>query len=367
MALEGDRAVVEVARTFSGTAVVRYVVVDADGVESEPVVLVLDVAPDASAGAGPLVASGPTGAPVTSPAPTPSGTGPFSFVLLEPADPALGTTSLDAGTGVLVLDPAPGWSGVATARFAVADAGGRTSAPATAVLLVRPTTPDAPPATTTAGTAVVVRLPAPVGTGPFRWSLLAAVPPGQGSVELDALAGTVRVHPAPGWSGELVHAFAVSDAAGLVSDPAEGRVQVAGRDVEDPGPPTPDVPEGPDRPDRPSGSGARDGVGPGAPVADPPREGAGTASPVATLPHTGAPTGAGAALGALLLGAGWCLRRRTASRTVTTSRLQPSRRPSVAAPSMSSPRWRSWSGRRAKGAQAQRTTSSAARRGIRGR
>ncbi|MEJ5868475.1 hypothetical protein WDV85_12090 [Pseudokineococcus sp. 5B2Z-1] len=46
VALEGDRAVVEVAQTFSGTAVVRYVVVDADGVESEPVELVLDVAPD---------------------------------------------------------------------------------------------------------------------------------------------------------------------------------------------------------------------------------------------------------------------------------------------------------------------------------
>lgn len=127
------------------------------------------------------------------------------------------------------------------------------------------------------------------------------MPPEQGSVELDALAGTVRVRPAPGWSGELVYTFAVTDAAGLVSDPAEGRVQVAGQDVGGPGPQVPGLPD----------RGPADRAGARAPVAHPPLEGAGApASPVDALPRTGVAAGAGAALGALLLGAGWCLRRR---------------------------------------------------------
>ncbi|NNH22657.1 LPXTG cell wall anchor domain-containing protein, partial [Pseudokineococcus marinus] len=42
-----------------------------------------------------------------------------------------------------------------------------------------------------------------------------------------------------------------------------------------------------------------------------------------TLPRTGAPVGAGAALGALLLAAGWCLRRRTTGPGAVRAGAQP--------------------------------------------
>ncbi len=140
----------------------------------------------------------------------------------------MGTATIDPATGVITFVPAPGWSGEAPVLYRVVDGNGDPSAPAEVVFVVAPVAPAAPtPATTPAGTPVTVTLPAPVGTGPFTFTLVSGPTPEQGTLTLDPLTGEVRFVPAAGYAGTFEVVYTVTDANGLVSAPQVLGVTVA--------------------------------------------------------------------------------------------------------------------------------------------
>lgn len=210
------------ASTFSGQVVVQYRVTDAAGLVSAPADVVVDVVPATPGGTTPTSArpGGTAGSPVTGPTPQPTGTGPFTFELVGTVPPSVGTATIDPATGVITFVPAPGWSGEAPVRYRVVDGNGDPSAPSEVVFVVAPVAPGAPaPTTTVAGTPVTVTLPAPVGTGPFTWTIVTGPTPQQGTLVLDQATGELRFVPAPGYTGSFEVTYTVTDASGLVSAP----------------------------------------------------------------------------------------------------------------------------------------------------
>lgn len=225
---------VTVAATGSGRGSITYRVLDADGLPSEPATVTLTVRPSAvppGGGTGTPAGrpSGPAGSPVVWTPPAPTGTGPFVFALTDP-DPSTprGTAAIDPTTGVITFTPAPGVSGRVTLHYTVTGADGVTSEQVEVVVEVRPTTVPGDGRTET-GTPVTVQLDAPVGRGPFTWTLAdPAASPG-GTWTLDAATGAATLAPAPGTSGRRAVRYTVSDADGIVSDPQTVTVLVAPR------------------------------------------------------------------------------------------------------------------------------------------
>ncbi|WP_129338434.1 Ig-like domain-containing protein [Cellulomonas endophytica] len=219
-AVAADGAVTFDPQGRSGTFAV-LVTGTADGVATSRT-LTVTVTPVAADVAGATTASA-TPAQVRLPPAAPVGTGPFTATLTEVPAADRATVALDGDD--LLVTPAPGTSGTVTVRWTVTDAAGGTSEPATATLDVHPATDDATGALRSGTTADVV-LPAPLGDGPFVWEVLSVTPPAAATAEPVTGAAALRVAAASTFSGTLLVAFRVADAAGLTSDPAELTVVV---------------------------------------------------------------------------------------------------------------------------------------------
>ncbi len=154
-----------------------------------------------------ISASGTGPAPLEVTPPTPLGTGPFIYSLLDVPPGTVGTTSINSATGQITFTPASGFSGlVPTFDYQVADASGVLSAPATVTLTINlPAAPSASAvvATTTAGTPVTTADPVVHATAPLTWSLLSTPPAGDGVASINPVTGAITFTPAAGFSGTV--------------------------------------------------------------------------------------------------------------------------------------------------------------------
>ncbi|WP_203758291.1 tandem-95 repeat protein [Cellulomonas chitinilytica] len=216
---------------FSGPVDVLYQATDGHGTPAAPATVTFQIAPVAAPTGGT-----PTGSPtrplrtntgkrVTTPLPTPVGTGPFTYELVDGPTPDQGTVTIDPVTGELVLVPAPGFSGTLTARYRVVDSTGLVSEPETYRLDVAPTAGPSS-STLTAGKAATVQLPTPQGRGPFTWTLVGGPTADQGTVVLDPATGRLTFVAAPGFTGAVHLTYTVTDADGIVSEVLSANVQV---------------------------------------------------------------------------------------------------------------------------------------------
>lgn len=99
----------------------------------------------------PASKTGEAGQPVTLTVPAPGGIGPFTFTVITSTLPPAGdgTVVMDATTGEVVFDPAPGFVGAVTFQYEVTDGDGVSSPPATVTITLASQTPLVP--TTGAG------------------------------------------------------------------------------------------------------------------------------------------------------------------------------------------------------------------------
>ncbi len=108
----------------------------------------------------------------------PTGTGPFTFALATMPSPSDGVATINASTGAVTFTPAHGFSGIVPPfTYTVTDVDDQVSAPADISIDV---TPLSKPASGKgpAGKPITVQPPAPVGTGPFTYTLVpGSLPP----------------------------------------------------------------------------------------------------------------------------------------------------------------------------------------------
>lgn len=221
--LDGSRAVFTPAEGFTGSSEFTYRVTGRDDVSSSVHTVPVTVAP--APGATPVVQTVATsrGEPVTFTVAAPSGTAPFSYRLSDGTAPGIAAVSIEPTTGDVALTPEPGFSGRLSMTYVVTDASGA-SARGSVAVIVRPVTGAAPTAATTDGRTTFA-LPQPVGAGPFVYRLVATPPTAHGTVTIEATTGQVTAAPGPGYAGTLAFAYAVTDGAGLTSDPTTVEVR----------------------------------------------------------------------------------------------------------------------------------------------
>ncbi len=211
----------------SGVFPAQYTITDGNGVTSAP----LSIAVTERPAAAPVSTTQDAGQPsYPLPAPVTAGTGPLSYALGAPVDPALGTATIDPGTGIITFVPADaGMSGIVTFSYVVTDASGTASTPAAGRLTIRPST--APVSGTMRGAriapATMVVSPPGRGTGPFTFRVIAQSAHGTAAATASGLSFT----PQPGFAGLATLSFAVVDASGTVSDPQVASITVTQLDT----------------------------------------------------------------------------------------------------------------------------------------
>ncbi len=211
---------------FSGADSFLYAVSDGYGQTSSASTVTIQVTPSASAVSG----TGSTGTTtMTLPAPILTGTGPFTCALTSTPSVSSGTASIDPTTCAVSFTPAPGFSGPVPAfHYTVTDATGNSTA-ALVTLTIRPTAaPFTATATNPGGTATTLQLPAPQGTGPFSFEMVAgtASDPEYGTISLTT-TGQLTLTPPAGFSGPIPSfPYQVVDASGTLSLPATITVTV---------------------------------------------------------------------------------------------------------------------------------------------
>lgn len=244
---------------FSGTVEVTYRSVDAHGTPSAPALLEFDVAPKAVPTPSDVPGHDepvrvPAGTSIRIPLPTPVGSGPFTYEIVDGPTPAQGTATLDPTTGELVVVPAPGTSGHVPVTYQVVDRDGLASDPVVVAIDVVPVSRDASASVEHAG-SVAFGVPTPTGTGPFRYVLTSTVPAEQGTLELDESTGEVTFHAADGFTGTVTATYVVVDSDGVTSDPSTITVVVGapapqgGSTPDDGSDPAPSAPATPDADD----------------------------------------------------------------------------------------------------------------------
>jgi hypothetical protein len=224
----GDHIVITPADGVSGSLMVEYTVTGAGGTTSEPQSATLTVAPVAAI----AQVTDHSGSTSTATVPTPVGTGPFTYTLLDQLPAGEGTVTVDPLTGNVTIASDPSFSGVATLHYTVTDSSGITSAPVDLVATVFPTAADFQLPTTVAGPAgstpatVTAQAPAPAGTGPFTYQLVGPIDPARGTATIDPITGVISFMPAPGATGSTSIPYTVTDSHGQVSAPALATVVV---------------------------------------------------------------------------------------------------------------------------------------------
>ena len=196
---------------FSGTDSFTYTAT-ADGGTSAPATVTVTVNPVAGPITGTTTAAD---TPVVATAPTPAGTGPFTYT---PANPANGTVTVSGNQ--FTFTPAPGFSGTGTFTYTVTDGSSDTSAPVTVSVDVTPVAGPITGTTTPADTSVTIDIPTPTGSGSFTYATA------------NATNGTATVHgsqidfvPTPGFSGVATFTYTVT-ADGGTSAPVTVAVDV---------------------------------------------------------------------------------------------------------------------------------------------
>lgn len=206
------------ATGFSGVLTYTYTVSDGSGLASDPATVTLAVLPSLTSSTGSIALDSSGNGSVTTNAPTPSGTGPFTFELV--AQPTTGSASIDAGTGAITYTAAQDQSGTFTVEYTTTDVNAVESDPQTATITVRPYASDVT-ATTDASTAITLPAPTLRGSGPYT----ATVDTPLGTSATIGTNGQIDFDP-QGHSGTFSFTYTVTDSNGVDSGQADVDVTV---------------------------------------------------------------------------------------------------------------------------------------------
>jgi len=133
-------------------------------------------------------------------------------------DPANGTLTINAD-GSFLYTPTSGFSGPDSFDYTTTDAFNRT-ANATVTLTVNPVAEDVTGSGPGPG-AINVTPPAPIGVGPFTYTLVTTPPAGDGIASIDPTTGVITFTPAAGFHGTVpTFTYKVTDGSSDVSAPA---------------------------------------------------------------------------------------------------------------------------------------------------
>ena len=144
-----------------------------------------------------------------------SGTG---LTVTGNTSPSHGTLSVNPD-GAFLYTPTSGYSGPDSFDYTITDAYSRTSS-ATVTLTVNPVAQDVTGSGPGPG-AINVTPPAPIGVGPFMYTLVTAPPALDGTATIDGITGVITFTPAAGFHGTVpTFTYTVTDAASDVSAPA---------------------------------------------------------------------------------------------------------------------------------------------------
>ena len=203
---------------FSGTVTFQYTVTDAGGVTSAPGTVTFTVNKPPAPGVSPASAttSANTALDITPPAAT--GTAPLTYAISTA--PTRGTATISAA-GVIHYTPNLNTSGVDTLQYTATDAYAQTSISATVTVTVLPIAASPVTGSSTGPNPVIATPGAPVGTGPFTYSLVGTLPPiAEGTTVEDPTTGQITFTPVVGFSGTVTFQYTVTDATGVTSVPA---------------------------------------------------------------------------------------------------------------------------------------------------
>ena len=161
---------------------------------------------------------------------TPTGAGPFTFALATMPSASDGVATIDPSTGAVTFTPAHGFSGIVPSfTYTATDADDQVSAPADVSIDVTPLNAPAS-GKGPIGEPITVHPPAPVGTGPFTYTLVpGSLPPAaDGTVSINSTTGAITFTPAPGFTGTTTVEYTVTDSDGLTSPAAVVTFDVSG-------------------------------------------------------------------------------------------------------------------------------------------
>jgi large repetitive protein len=132
--------------------------------------------------------------------------------------PARGTLLLNAN-GSFLYTPATGYSGTDNFNYTITDAFARTST-AIVTFTIDPVAANVT-GSGTGPSAFTTSAPAPIGIGPFVYTLTSTPPAGDGSASMNGATGVITFTPAAGFSGAVpTFHYVVTDVSALVSAPA---------------------------------------------------------------------------------------------------------------------------------------------------
>ena len=175
-----------------------------------------------------LTGTTPANQAITLTPPTPIGAGPFTFALATTPPAGDGVAGIDSSTGAVTFTPAVDFSGIVPPfTYTVTDAYSQVSVPEDVSIDVSPLSKPAAGAGA-AGAPITVQPPAPVGVGPFTYTIVpGSLPAADGTVTIDSTTGAITFTPAHGFSGSVTVRYTVTDADGLTSAPSVVTFDVA--------------------------------------------------------------------------------------------------------------------------------------------
>jgi hypothetical protein len=202
---------------FSGTVTFQYTVTDAAGLTSAPATVTFTVTKPSTPSVSPASATTPANVAVDiTPTPAATGTGKLTYAISTA--PTRGTATIST-VGLIQYTPTANTSGVDTLQYTASDSYGQTSAAATVTVTVLPIAASPVTGSSTGPNPVIAMPGAPIGSGPFSYSLVpAGLPPiAQGTTVEDPTTGQITFTPVIGFSGTVTFQYTVTDTNGLTS------------------------------------------------------------------------------------------------------------------------------------------------------
>ncbi|WP_316788087.1 Ig-like domain-containing protein [Pedobacter frigoris] len=203
---------------FSGKDTYTYVLRTADGLDSDPITVTINVKPTGTAD----MATTNANVPVVIPAKD-NDNGKTGTSILIGTQPLHGTVTVNS-SGVPVYTPTPGYSGPDNFTYILRTADGLDSDPIPVTITVKPQVViPAPDITieTPVNKPIVVTLPIPPGG-----TVIITDPPEHGTITIDPVTGQPIYTPNPGYSGPDDFTYVIKDSDGNTSSPGKVTVNV---------------------------------------------------------------------------------------------------------------------------------------------
>ncbi|MHA4895109.1 Ig-like domain-containing protein [Pedobacter sp. PWIIR3] len=203
--------------TFSGKDTFTYKLRDANGLESTPILVTVNVKPVGLADSRTTPLNTPVTINIKANDPSSLGTTPIIV-----SNPAHGSVTIDA-SGNAVFVPTTGYTGNDVFTYKLRTGDGIESDPISVTVAINPAVP-APdinqPATS--GTPVIINIPVVLPGGSYT----IVTPPLHGTITTDPATGKPIYTPTPGYSGPDEFTYTIKDPNGVVSTPGKVTITV---------------------------------------------------------------------------------------------------------------------------------------------